>query len=126
MGLLDALKKTVAGGVVRPKVDALFIYTRCNRCGEVIRSRIDKGNELSRGNDGFTWRKELIGSSRLRCFQRVEVVLEFDNRRDITERRVYDGELVTEDDYDVYLASLQGEERRSGEQTDDADDSTAV
>jgi antirestriction protein len=107
VSLIDAFKKWFTVQPSSEERDILHIYVRCKRCGEVIHGRVDKRNELSPSNGGFVWRKELIGSGYNRCFQRIEVILEFDNQRVVTEQRIYDGEFVSEEDYNAYLMELR-------------------
>ena len=78
-----------------------WIYVRCNRCGEVIRGRVDLRNELSidyddKGNT-FYCRKVLMGEEL--CFQKVEVQLTFDKDRKLIDRQVTGGEFIGEDDF---------------------------
>ncbi len=104
MGFLDRLKGFFASGPAAEEADVIFIYVRCDRCKEVIRGRIDRRNELARSNGGFIWRKELMGTGKNRCFQRIEVILEFDDRREITEQRIYGGKFVTAEEYEAEKA----------------------
>jgi hypothetical protein len=72
---------------------------RCNRCGEVIEARVNLNNDLSpefgEGEGGpqtYVCRKGLIGSGR--CFQSIEVTLQFDARRKLTDRQIVGGTFV--------------------------------
>ncbi|MCC7354297.1 MAG: hypothetical protein IT330_11110 [Anaerolineae bacterium] len=104
MGFLDRLKNLFSSGPARDEPDVLFIYARCDRCKQVLRGRIDRRNELGRSNGGFTWRKELMGTGKNRCFQRIEVILEFDDQRQITEQRIYGGKFITAEEYEAEIA----------------------
>ena len=80
---------------------AYWIYVRCNRCGEVIRGRVDLRNELSteyndKGNTFFC-RKVLMGEKH--CFQKVEVQLTFDKDRKLTDRQITGGEFIGEEEF---------------------------
>lgn len=83
--------------------DALWIVVRCNRCGEMIRSRVNLHNDLSieydeSGTASYYCRKTLIGEpggERL-CFQRVEVELRFDGSRRLVGREISGGTFVEE------------------------------
>jgi len=78
--------------------NALKLYARCNRCGEVLMARVNLANDLSQADDdGYFARKVLIGSNR--CFQRIEIGLHFDKNRRLTEREISGGEFVSEADY---------------------------
>jgi uncharacterized Zn finger protein len=75
-----------------------WITVRCNRCGEVIRGRIDLYNEPSvdyrDGKPFYFCRKVLIGEQR--CFQQVEVTLTFDENHNLIDRQVTGGTFVEE------------------------------
>jgi len=78
---------------------AFWVIVRCNRCGEIIRSRVNLSNDLSAEYGGsrtsYVCRKVLLGESR--CFQQIEVVLKFDENRKLFDRNVSGGEFVTQE-----------------------------
>lgn len=82
---------------------AYWIYARCSRCGEKIRSRVDIANDLSirygdRDSDTtYFTRKVLIGEQR--CYQSIEVELTFNQGKKIIDRRIKGGEFISEADY---------------------------
>jgi hypothetical protein len=67
---------------------------KCKRCGEIIEGRIDLDNDLSLNDegDGYIVRKGLIGGNR--CFQQIEVELNFDSSRQLTEKTITGGTFV--------------------------------
>ena len=71
-----------------------WIAVKCKRCGEGVRARVDLRNDLSAEYEGrkttYRARKVLIGEGT--CFQRIEVLLRFDDRRRLIERSVSGGE----------------------------------
>jgi len=74
-----------------------FITVRCNRCGEVIRARIDLRNDLTINYDDNTTyycRKVIIGEQR--CYKQIEVELTFDNRKKLINRQISGGAFVDE------------------------------
>ena len=79
-----------------------WIHVKCNRCGEVLSTRVNLNNDLSinygESEDGsdttYFCRKTLMGSGEGRCFQRVEVALTFDNHRNLINREVTGGNFV--------------------------------
>lgn len=80
--------------------NALWLHLKCDRCGEVIRVRVDRrydvaSNLLDPGEAGpaYTMHKDVVGD---RCFQRISVTLGFDRRMNIVERQVHGGQLQTE------------------------------
>jgi hypothetical protein len=104
MGFFSQLKKMFSPTPLSPEADAIYIFARCDKCKQIIRGRIDTRNELGRSDGGFIWRKELMGSGKNRCFNRIEVILEFDDQRKITEQRIYGGKFVTKAEYDAQMA----------------------
>jgi len=80
-----------------------WIYVRCGRCGEKIKSRVDHANDLSVNygdrdvDTTYFTRKALIGEQR--CYQLIEVVLTFNSRRQLIDRSIKGGEFITEEDY---------------------------
>jgi len=91
------------------EAEALWVYVRCNRCGEKIRTRIDLRYDPTPQYDeegnvtGYFLRKELIGSRG--CFQPIEVKLTFDARRNVTSREISGGEFITREEYESEGAS---------------------
>ena len=79
-----------------------WIYARCQRCKEVIRARVDLYNDLSMDYDAehmnYYCRKVLIGTSR--CFQQIDVSLNFDEKRRLTDSQVTGGKLVSREEYE--------------------------
>ena len=98
MGFLDSLKSLFSGGGGGDENSAYWLYVRCRRCGEVIKSRVDLRNDLSlRDEGGYVVSKTLVGSRH--CFQRVEVTLSFDEQRQLVDREISGGEFVTAEEY---------------------------
>jgi hypothetical protein len=97
MGFLDSFKSLFSGGEGQDKTGH-YVYVRCDRCGEAIRTRIDMRNDLSRLEEGgFVVNKTLVGSQR--CFERVEVKLTFDGNRKLIEREIKRGEFITPEEF---------------------------
>ena len=78
-----------------------WIYARCNRCGEKIRTRVDLSNDLSlnyeREHTTYFTRKVLIGEQR--CFERIEVLLTFDNNRKLINQEISGGQFISEEQF---------------------------
>jgi hypothetical protein len=108
LSLLKRLTNFLSSGG-RQEAPAYWIYARCSKCGEVLRSRVDLRNDLSieyeYGSD-YTYftRKMLIGENR--CYQPIEVELRFDQRRNLVDRQIKGGEFAEEEDYDQTGSSL--------------------
>lgn len=75
------------------------VTVKCNRCGEVIRARVNLFNDLSleydeAGKATYFCRKVLIGEKH--CFQRIEVELIYDANRRLIGREITGGQFVEE------------------------------
>lgn len=105
---MGILKKFISKlqGRIHTHEPGYWVYVKCNRCGEVIRSRIDLFNDLSinygdneqaASEVTYFCRKTLIGSKR--CFQPIEVELTFNNQRELIHRQIRGGIYINEADY---------------------------
>lgn len=104
MGWLDSLKSLFAA----EQGAEYWIYVRCNRCGEVIKTRLDLQHDLSlRDGGGYIARKTLVGSQL--CFERIEVTLTFDAGRRLAEQEISGGEFITEAEYQAATPPPPGE-----------------
>lgn len=87
----------------REEQDAYWVYTRCKRCGEQIRTRVNLSNDLSAEYDGentfYNCRKMLIGEGR--CFQQIEVHLKFDGARKLLDQEISGGEFISAAEYNA-------------------------
>jgi len=98
MGFLDSLQSLFSGG--QTDDPGYFIYVRCRRCGEAVKTRIDLHNDLSIADDGgYVVNKTLMGSKL--CFERIEVTLTFDERRQLVDRQISRGEFITAEEYEA-------------------------
>jgi len=101
MGLFKKLSDLFSAPEGRPeKRDeaSYWVAVRCSRCGETLRTRVNLHNDLSieygegGGETTYFCRKTLIGDKL--CFQRVEVELTFDAKRQLIDRQISGGEFV--------------------------------
>ncbi len=101
MGFLDKVKSWVSAEGKGEDADALWIYARCSRCGEPVRTRIDLRNDLTPRyeEEGYFLRKTLIGARR-RCFQPIEVEMTFDAHRAVLSREITGGQFITREEYE--------------------------
>lgn len=98
MGFLDSLKSMFSspGGQAGAEY---WIYVRCKKCGEVIKTRIDLQSGLSqREEGGYFTRKTLVGNRH--CFERIEVELAFDESRHLIDQQISRGEFITAEAYE--------------------------
>ena len=102
MGFLDDLKGLFVGSAAGD--GGYYVYVRCKRCGEAIRTRVNLRNDLSEGDaGGYVLHKTLVGAGR--CFERIEVTLTFNGSRQVSNREISGGEFITVQDY---AATQQG------------------
>lgn len=115
MGFLDSIRTLLRGkpgaqgsGGGRSSFGAdattYWIYARCRRCGEPLRSRVNLMNDPSLADDGETWivRKGLVGSGNNLCFQTVEAMLRFDlKKQKVIESEAVGGDLITAEEYEA-------------------------
>jgi hypothetical protein len=95
IGLINKLRSLLpatGGG----EQEVHYEYVRCTRCGESIRVRVDKRNELTPrygAQGGYYVRKGVLGSGGSRCFQMIEV--------ELAEKRISGGEFISEEEYET-------------------------
>lgn len=103
MGFLDSMKSLFSGGEERDDT-GYWVYVRCRRCGEAIKTRIDLKNDLSRRDEGgFGVSKTLVGNQL--CFERIEVRLTFDENRQLLEREIVRGDFITAEEFEAAHSS---------------------
>jgi hypothetical protein len=90
---------------------ALWLYVACNRCGETIRVRADRRYDLvsemrdpGEAGPAYTLHKDIVGT---RCFQRIAVDVEFDQRLQVIERRISGGRWLTEEEYQAITTTAR-------------------
>lgn len=101
MGLFNKLVKFFSGSSSEDEA-VYWIYVRCLRCGEQIRSRVNLYNDLSvdyigNKDQSYHCRKIIVG--RTGCFQRIEIELNFDKNRKLIDRQISGGEFIQESEY---------------------------
>ena len=78
----------------------IWIYTKCDKCGEKFRTLIRKYNDLTPTykDDGpaFILNKELIGAS---CPNRINLHLEFDRGYHKISEEITGGHFITKEEY---------------------------
>ena len=106
MGLLDQLKRLLS-----PPINQIehYEYVRCNRCGERLAARVNMRNDLSiayddsSGRDHYFCRKVVMGSGM--CFQKIEIDLIFDTKRNLQDRKISGGKFISRQEYEESLDS---------------------
>jgi hypothetical protein len=95
MGIFRKFSSLFTGS---PKDTSFWIAVQCDRCGEIIRTRVDLNNDLSaeygedEGETAYYSRKVLIGKEG--CYVPIEVELKFDPHRNLVEKRVKGGKFM--------------------------------
>jgi hypothetical protein len=84
--------------------DVLWVYVRCDKCGEMLKTRLDLRNDLTPNYNAegrvasYASRKVLIGSQR--CFEPIEVKLTFDPQRRLGSREIIGGQFISKEEYE--------------------------
>src|SRR5262245_12366114 len=107
MQLLRQLGNILTGKSYATEDVGYYYYVRCNRCGEVIRVRINPMNDLSANDDNEGWftRKVIVGK---RCYNRMEADFNYDNKRKLVDSQISGGTLVDKAAYDADQQANQG------------------
>ena len=101
MGFLDSIKSMFSA---EPEQDEYWVYVRCKRCKEVIKTRIDLRNDLSQSDDGsYIVNKTLVGGKL--CFERINVTLHFNGSRQLVDQQIERGEFITAETYEAETSS---------------------
>ncbi len=111
MGLWDKLIGALGGGGAGSGAgsdrDALYLYVRCDRCGDVVRVRINMANELqqefaeSDGVAGYSLRKGIVDG---KCFRPIQVTMRFDGRRHERSREIEGGQFISAEEFEAARA----------------------
>ncbi|MBN1402232.1 MAG: hypothetical protein JXA74_15430 [Anaerolineae bacterium] len=112
MGFLGKIKQWLTGSPAgaRPASsgysdpNGIYFHFRCNQCGEIVRIRVDKRNDLNREDDGpgpLLLRKEVMGNN---CFQLMHAEIWLSSDYGIAAADVTGGELVSAEEYEASLA----------------------
>ena len=105
MALFSKLKELFGGGKAsgssQGSVDpnGIMLHFRCQRCGAVVRIRVDKRNDLNREDDGpgvFLLRKDVMDN---KCFQLMNAEVWLDSSNQVVSSDVAGGELISEEEY---------------------------
>jgi hypothetical protein len=104
MNILKQLNKLLFS-LQAPRTDrAIYLYVRCNKCGEKLRARVDVWNELtpeydSKSDDAASYfcRKVLVGEKL--CYQSIELRLKFDKNHKLVEKTILGGKYIGEAEF---------------------------
>ena len=86
-----------------PRDNAYYYYVRCGKCGEAIRVRVDRANDLAQDFEGagdnpsgYTATKGVVGK---KCFRTISLTLQFDGARRETSRSIDGGDFISAEEY---------------------------
>lgn len=92
-------------GSSEPRDNGIYYYVRCAKCGETIRVRVDRVNDLAQdyegGGDnptGYTATKGVVGKT---CFRVISLTIKFDGSRRETARSIDGGEFITAEELEA-------------------------
>ncbi len=99
MGFLKKLGSLFSGSTGDGR--SLWLYVQCDKCGEILKGRVDLHNDLSVQYDepgsgaSYFCRKVFVGSNR--CYRPIEVALTFDKNRKLMNEEISGGALVSKE-----------------------------
>ena len=108
MSFLDTIKAILSSPGRDSDPNAYWLYVQCNKCGEVLRVRVDRRWDLAQefGNNdrvsGHILNKDIVGSGR--CFQAIHVHQELDGGYKVKKQEITNGRFLTPEEY----AALSG------------------
>jgi len=102
---MNFLKK-LFGGDQQSADQGMYLYVRPKRCDEIVAVRIDPFNMPSEMDDGSGYYLRKVVSA-IRCPFQAEVELFFDKGKRITDKRVTNGEFVSEEAYQAWQATKE-------------------
>jgi hypothetical protein len=84
--------------------DAFYYYVRCNKCGEHIRVRVDRVNDLAQDFEGesdhptgYVANKGVVGK---KCFRVINLSIRYDSRRKEASRSIDGGTFIAAEEYE--------------------------
>ncbi len=99
MNLLRKLWQGISGSSLTSGDVGLYYYVRCNRCGEVVRVRINPLNDLSIDDTGKgLWANKVIVGQR--CYNRIEATFNYDTNRKLLSSQATGGTFVDKQTYE--------------------------
>ncbi len=102
MGILDGFR-SFFHNISSGEMYVMYIYVRCQRCGERIRVRMDRRFDLEQefGETlvtGYVANKDILGN---KCNNLIRVHIEYDDRFRPRVRDIEGGEFITREQYEA-------------------------
>jgi len=95
----DKVNKATDKNVFYSEKNALVIYFKCSKCGEMFRSYLRKGYDFITDYDsgGYKIDKEYIGS---KCFNKIHLIASFDRNYKLLDFSLDNGEVISEKEWE--------------------------
>ncbi|NLV92864.1 MAG: hypothetical protein GX030_10815 [Firmicutes bacterium] len=110
LGLGGKPRADSTGVVVEP--DAVWVYVKCDRCGEPIEVRLSRTSVFQQAEPGeaYEWfvNKTVVGNSS-RCFNRMDLRIELDRRYRPVHQSVVGGTFISKAEYEGKAAGRKEE-----------------
>ena len=97
------LKRLLRAGSTGDRDDGIYVFVRCDRCGDRVRVRLNPQADLQQefedrdGVSGYSVRKMIVDQ---RCFRPIELSMRFDNARREIAREIHGGTFITGEEYE--------------------------
>ncbi len=76
--------------------DGIFLYVKCENCGDKVRLFVHKSHELNPSNGGYIWHKTIVDS---RCFRPIRTVVTFDRQFKVINSEIDGGHYISNVEY---------------------------
>ena len=87
----------------------MYYYVRCGKCGEAIRVRVDRANDLAQDFEGdgdtpsgYSSTKGIVGK---KCFRTMSMTIKYDRGGREASRSVDGGDFITKEEYEAAEAT---------------------
>lgn len=105
MGLLDSIKRLLGAAPSGASSDrGLYYFLRCDKCGEIIRFRVDprwdleeQFEESSDFPTSYAASKDVVGQ---KCFRTIHATIEFDRGKREVSRSASGAQFVTAQEFE--------------------------
>jgi hypothetical protein len=95
---MNFLKRLFGGGEPHDP-DALWLYVRCDYCGQKMKIRVDRRHDLLRDYEsgGYRLSKEIMDGT---CFSLMMARIQFDARQKIVSQELEGGVFLTREEFE--------------------------
>ena len=95
---MGILKRLFGGGEPRDR-DAIWLYVRCDYCGQKLKIRVDRRFDLQRDYErgGYRLDKSIMDGT---CFSRMMARVHFDSGQRIISQELEGGTFLTHEEYE--------------------------